>query len=477
MAAAERFDGCEVVKKLSTGPITDLYHVIQEPLGRPAFIKALGSSILPSSPFAASLEREARLLAELSHSNILRVYDFVRRGERMWLVLEYVDGLSLEDVLKKVKRLPEGFACAVGLEVCRALAHAHEHGVVHRDVQPKNVLIGKDGSLKLANFSVAFDERLPTAPELLEGGTGYGGPSYMSPEQILGERADGRSDLFSLGVLLYEMLSGERPFDGPDDRSTSLRIRRDPVPPLGKKAPGINPALERMTQRCLEKMPSDRFDSSAEAVAALVACARELDAEPSAPLLRDTLIRARLLEGSPTRGNSARKLRPVEGRVGVAVAGLFFALALIIAGGVVIQLSSGKAVGSAVAAQAGRRLELLPPGRAFLRVVAHPWAHVIVDGQEVEITPFARPIPLSAGSHYVRLEHPNAPVERRTVELTPGETLLLDVTLHVSAAGVGGSGGLNAATTAAALEKSRAGVGVDMPGSPDGGPPSERDTP
>ena len=341
--------------------------------------------------------------------------------------------MSLEEVMKKVKRLPEAFACAVALEVCRALAHAHEHGVVHRDVQPRNVLLGKDGSLKLANFSVAFDERMPTAPELLEGGTGYGGPSYMSPEQILGERADGRSDLFSLGVLLYEMLSGERPFDGPDDRSTSLRIRRDPVPPLSKRAPGINAALERLTQRCLEKMPSDRFDSSLEACTILEAAARELGAAPTPPLLRDTLIRARLVEGSLPKGLNPKQAQAVEGRVGVAVGGLFVALALVLTGGASIQLLSSKAVGSSVAAQAGRRLELLPAGRAFLRVVAHPWAHVIVDGQEVEITPFARPVPLSAGSHYVRLEHPNAPVERRTIELTPGETLLLDVTLKVTA--------------------------------------------
>jgi serine/threonine-protein kinase len=433
MPAPERFDGCEVVKKLSTGPITDLYHAIQEPLGRPAFVKALGSSILPSSPFAASLEREARLLAELDHANILKVYDFVRRGERMWLVLEYVDGPSLEELMQKSRKLPEPFACSVALEICRALAHAHAHGVVHRDVQPKNVLLAKDGSVKLANFSIAFDERMPTAPELLEGGTGYGGPSYMSPEQILGERADGRSDLFSLGVLLYEMLSGERPFDGPDDRSTSLRIRRDPVPPLAKKAPGVSPALERVTQRCLEKMPSDRFDSSAEACAALEAAARELGAEPSAALIHDTLVRARLVEGSLQTRGGARRSRQREGRLGIAVSGLFFALAMIVGGGFTIQMLSGKSISASVGAQApGRRLELLPGGRAFLRVVAHPWAHVIVDGQEVEITPFARPIPLSVGSHYVRLEHPNAPVERRTIELSPGETLLLDVTLKVS---------------------------------------------
>jgi hypothetical protein len=176
-----------------------------------------------------------------------------------------------------------------------------------------------------------------------------------------------------------------------------------------------------------------------EACASLEAAARELGAEPSAPLLRDTLIRARLVEGSPLRAQNARKSRQREGGVGFAVSGLFLALALIVAGGVLIQLLSGKASGASVAAQAGRRLELLPAGRSFLRVVAHPWAHVIVDGQEVEITPFARPIPLAPGSHYVRLEHPNAPVERRTIELTPGETLLLDVTLKVTSSKPSGS--------------------------------------
>jgi serine/threonine-protein kinase len=195
-------------------------------------------------------------------------------------------------------------------------------------------------------------------------------------------------------------------------------------------------------------MPSDRFDGTLEACASLEAAAQELGAEPSAPLLRDTLIRARLIDGSPLKGAPVRPPRPSEGRVGLTVAGLFLALLAILGGGFAIQLLSGKTVGTAVAAQAGRRLELLPTGRASLRVVAHPWAHVIVDGQEVEITPFARPIPLSAGSHYVRLEHPNAPVERRTIELTPGETLLLDVTLKVSAPKLSAS--------AAALARARA---------------------
>ncbi len=433
MAASERFDGCEVVKKLHTGPITDLYHAVQEPLGRPVFIKALGSSILPSSPFAASLEREARLLAELKHESILEVYDFVRRDERMWLVLEYVDGPSLEALLAKVGQLPQAAACAIALGVAAALEHAHQKGVVHRDVQPKNILLAKDGRVKLANFTVAFDERMPTAPELLEGSDGYGGPAYMSPEQILGERADARTDVFSLGVVLYEMLCGERPFDGPDDRSTSLRIRRDPAPPLGRKAPQLTPALERLTQRCLEKMPSDRFPSSSELHGALRAAAQELGSEPAQQVVHELLSRAGL-SGAPRARSAPPPRRLPAFSLRRSLIGLVVCSLLVVAGGAAIQSGAAKREGQSAASRAGHKLELLPERRAYLRVVAHPWARVVVDGQEVETTPFARPIPLSAGSHFVRLDHPNAPSERRTIELMPGETLLLDVTLKVTSA-------------------------------------------
>ena len=179
-------------------------------------IKALGQNILPSSPFASTLEREARLLSELDHPGIVKVHDFVKRGDRMWLVLEHVDGVTLEELLNRAKRLSEAAALAIGLRLTEALAHAHEHSVVHRDLSSKNVFISKRGEVKLLNFALAVDERMPTAPELLDGSTGYLGPVYMSPEQILGEPADPRSDSFSVGVILYELLSGVRPFEGPE---------------------------------------------------------------------------------------------------------------------------------------------------------------------------------------------------------------------------------------------------------------------
>src|SRR6185503_5689594 len=190
MPASPEFDACQIVEKLRSGPIADVFRALQQPLGRAVLIKALIPSILPSSPFAATLEREARLLAELHHPNILQIHDFVRKDERMWLVLEYVDGWTLDELIRQSKRLVPAAAAAIALELARALDHAHGKNIVHRDVQPRNVLVSRQGQVKLTGFSVAVEERLPTAPELLDGGTGFAGPAYMSPEQLLGEPPD-----------------------------------------------------------------------------------------------------------------------------------------------------------------------------------------------------------------------------------------------------------------------------------------------
>ena len=159
MTEVARFDGCEVVERLHSGPLSEVYRAVQRPLGRSVLIKAIGASILPSSPFAASLEREARLLAELDHPNIVKLHDFVRRDERMWMVLEHVDGWTLEELLKKIERpgpngsktagrLDQGVAVSIALEVARALAHAHERGISHRDIRPRNIVIARSGNVK-----------------------------------------------------------------------------------------------------------------------------------------------------------------------------------------------------------------------------------------------------------------------------------------------------------------------------------------
>lgn len=429
MPEAVTFDGCAAIRKLSSGPVCDLYQAVQEPLGRTVLIKALGQNILPSSPFASTLEREARLLSELDHPGIVKVYDFVKRGDRMWLVLEHVDGVTLDELLARAKRLSDAAAVAVGLRLAEALAHAHEHSVVHRDLSPKNVFLSKRGEIKLLNFALAVDERMPTAPELLDGGTGYLGPVYMSPEQILGEPADPRSDLFSLGVILYELLSGTRPFEGPNERSTSLRIRQNPPPPLTQGGVKVSGSVERVIARCLEKLPSDRIGSASELASELRQSLAEVwDGTPEQAIL-SALAGAGLAEAKAAPQKPALRVARRTSLGSVAL-GLFLIGLGVVASGYVLRRAFGPAEASRRAAA-----PLSTPGAeaAELRVVAHPWAHVFVDGQQRETTPFARPIELSPGTHYIRLEHPNAVAERRTVTMAAGEAVLLEVDMKVLA--------------------------------------------
>jgi hypothetical protein len=434
MNAAVEFDGCQVLKKISSGTVTDLYEAVQLPLGRRVLVKALSSSILPSSPFAASLEREAQLLAELDHPNILRVHDFERRAERMWLVLEYVDGWTLEELLENRPKLSPLWVAAVGLNVARALEHAHGKGIVHRDVRPANIAIGRDGSVKLAHFSVAVNERLPSLPELLDGTAASGRIAYMSPEQILGEQPDPRSDLFSLGITMYRALSGVWPFGDGSEPATHQIRHRSPTP-LGRLVREIPGSLERAVHRCLQKVPADRFSSAAELGRALTATLTELGEPSSRAAMTRALQQADLVEqvcdgdAQPMSIAPPRETRAAAFRT--TVLGLVAACALIVLGGTVIFVLARGADLQAPSRAGTGRLDLVPDGAGQLRVVADPWARVIVDGHEVDTTPFARSIPLRSGTHYVRLEHPQAPPERRTIHLVPGETVLLDVTRTV----------------------------------------------
>lgn len=454
MQVDPQFEGCEVVRKLRQGPIADVYHAIQQPLGRPVLIKALSASILPSSPFAATLEREARLLAELHHPNILHVHDFVQSGDRLWLVLEFVDGWTLEELIEREVQLPPMAVAAIALEVARALDHAHQHAVIHRDVRPGNIMVSRQGRVKLLNFAVAVDERLPTAPELLDGVTAAGSAAHMSPEQILGEPPDPRSDLFSLGIVIYELLAHELPFSTSEGRSATQSIRHDPAPPLSRKAPGVPPALDRIVHRCLEKLPSDRFGSSAELVAQLQEMLDSGGVRSRQRVIGESLVAAGLvdtaLEGEPEPVPSVLPLSKARS-LGPALRGLLISFALIVLGGGLIQYRAHRQGARTHARHTQHRLELVPKQTAHLRVVATPWAHVSVDGERVETTPFAHPIPLEAGVHYVRLEHPHAPTERRTIDLVPGETILLDVKMNLDAAAL--------AKSAASAEPNRAAPG------------------
>src|SRR5258706_6434959 len=435
----EVFGNCRVIGQIASGPLTDVYHAVQEPLGRHVAVKALRSTIAPSSPFASHLAREAGLLAKLHHDNILELYDFVRTEAAMWLVLEYVDGVSLAEVLSKSERLTLHGAIAIGLEIARALSHAHERGIIHRDIKPSNVLVSKRGEIKLVDFGIAHDDRIPSSPEPLEGGSTFGTPAYMSPEQILGEPLDARTDIFSLGVVLYQLIAGVRPFDGPDTKSTAQRIRHSephslvsPAAGIGAPSAGTSRAVERIVMRSIEKLPGDRFANCRELASSLESILRAETTSSVEDLVTSELLRLKFIDQAPaSRRGSQVSLVIDPGRASLwpAVRGFFALLLLALAGGFYIQGEARKTE-SDTSGKPGA-LELVPSRSGFLRVVARPWAEVIVDGQRIDVTPFARPIPLGGGTHYVTLKHPKAPDERRVVKITPGESVMLDVTMGV----------------------------------------------
>jgi serine/threonine-protein kinase len=429
-----RVEGYRVISELGSGALSTLYKAAQEPLGRTVVLKVLKQTIDPMSPFAAQLEREAHVLASLSHPNVAMLFDFVKKDGQMVLVLEYVEGWSLATVTSKASRLASEVVAAIGAEIASGLAHAHARGIVHRDVKPANVILSKRGEVKIADFGIAQRERLPSAPEPLtkiDEAAAFGTPAYMSPEQILGEVIDARSDIFSLGVVLYQLLCGARPFergDEKDKRAAAQRIRRDPPIPLHRRAPEVPRALERIVMRMLEKLPIDRYAAADSVATQLQEFVQSRTRARNSDLVLRALARSGLVPGAAAERESvALDVQARRASVRPTLVGLAIVFGLIVASGAIVQLTARSSAHRVMAGD--RPLELVPREPGFLHVLATPWAEVWVDGQRIDVTPFAHAIPLPPGTHYVVLKHPNAPPEKRQVQITSGEPLTIDVNM------------------------------------------------
>jgi hypothetical protein len=427
--------------RIDTGPTCDVYLARHASLERLVWIKVLREHVPLTSPFAARLTREGQFLARLDHVNVIDIVDCVRRPPRLWLVLEAIDGWTLADVIAQVRRaagaesrfagLEARGVAALGLQIARALAHTHEAGILHGALWPQHIIVSKHGLCKLSGFSLAESLERQREPASIESEPGAFEPAYLSPEQVREEPLDERSDLFSLGVVLYELLAGHRPFQSAGDASTARAIRRDAPEPLVQKNPEVSPELERIVQRCLEKQRERRFDSAGQLVRALE---HVLGSEALADL-NPMVARALGAAGLPvpsaapsprTRADELRQLAAARG-LRQSLTGLFATSALLLLGGAALHVwLDAESRGPRQAERAGSA-----PERGELLVVAHPWAHVFVDGEKFETTPFATPLQLGAGVHHVRLEHPSALPERREIELRPGERIVLEVSMRI----------------------------------------------
>ena len=235
----------------------------QESLDRLAVLKKIRQELRDDAELAERFRREARIAAAIHHPNVVAVYDrFVWRGNE-YIAQEFVDGADLAAVLKCCGPIPPRIASMIILEVVRGLEEIHSQGTVHRDLKPQNIIVGRQGQVKIADFGLALDAH---SPGLTQPGVMLGSPPYMPPEQMLGERVDARCDLFSLGVVLYELLSNRQPYPEPgSDESESLlnKMRKERYPALRKHVRGVPRHLKKIVRGCLKAKTRRRISSAA----------------------------------------------------------------------------------------------------------------------------------------------------------------------------------------------------------------------
>ena len=260
---------------IARGGMGAIWRATDQVLGRPVAIKFLHEHLAGDPAARTRFEREARTAASLSHPNMANVLDYLD-GERPGIVMELIEGETLTQVLERRGRLPVQEAVAIAGAALAALDVAHRAGVVHRDVKPGNILMAGDGGVKVADFGIARtlgDSTLTATGGLLAT------PHYVSPEQLRGEPATPASDVFGLGVLLWEMLAGERPFEGDSSIGIAMARLNADVPPIRDRRPEVPPALATVIGRATATEPSERFAAAGEMLAAL----RSIHLEPERP--------------------------------------------------------------------------------------------------------------------------------------------------------------------------------------------------
>jgi eukaryotic-like serine/threonine-protein kinase len=271
----------EIVELVGTGGMSSVYRARDTILERDVALKVLHEHFSTDPESVERFRREARAIAGLNHPNIVTVID---RGEfegRQFIVFENVPGENLKAMVEREGALPVEQALALTHQVARGLAFAHEHGVVHRDVKPQNVLLDESGAAKVTDFGIARSRDPGEA--LTETGTLLGTSDYIAPEQARGLRADERSDQYSLGVLLYELLTGEVPYPADTFMATAMRHLNDPVPSVRSRRADVPPRVDAIIARAMAKRPQERFPSTAAMMGAIEAALADEEAAGGLP--------------------------------------------------------------------------------------------------------------------------------------------------------------------------------------------------
>jgi eukaryotic-like serine/threonine-protein kinase len=291
IAAGTKIGPYEIQSQIGAGGMGEVYRARDSRLGREVAIKILPESFATDAERLRRFEQESQAVAALNHPNILGIYDVGTRDASPYLVSELLEGESLRAVLEKGP-IPQRKAIEYAVQIANGLAAAHDKGIVHRDLKPDNLYICRDGRVKILDFGLAklatketpgVDGATITGQQTAAGVV-MGTASYMAPEQVRGGQIDARTDMFSFGAVLYEMLSGKRAFQRDSAPEIMTAILREDVPEFGETATPVSPALERIVRRCLEKAPDHRFQSAKDLAFALEAVSQISGAKTGAQM-------------------------------------------------------------------------------------------------------------------------------------------------------------------------------------------------
>jgi len=247
-------------EKIGTGGMADVYKAVDETLGRTVAVKVMHARYAADPAFAARFRQEAQAAANLVSPNIVNMYDWGQDGDTYYIVMEYVRGTDLKSIIEQKGAIPGRKVADVGAQVCSALSVAHGYDIIHRDIKPHNIMVQPDGSVKVMDFGIARAGN----STMTQTGSVLGTAHYVSPEQAQGKPLTATSDLYSLGIVLYESATGELPFDADTPVAVALKQVNEMPRRASEVNPNIDPALEAVIMKALSKRPTDRYPSADE---------------------------------------------------------------------------------------------------------------------------------------------------------------------------------------------------------------------
>jgi serine/threonine-protein kinase len=394
-----------IERLLGQGGMSVVFLAEELALGRPVALKVFPQSLAIEKSAQDRFRHEARIAASLDHPHIAPIHRFGAAPGFMWYTMKFIKGRSLAETLRQVGRLDMFSVLSLAEQAASALDYAHRHGIVHRDMKPANIMLDENNWAYVCDFGVAKTQNT----KLTQTGGTIGTPAYMSPEQLYGRALDGRSDQYSLAVVLFELLAGRHPFPGESVADIVQMHCTTPAPPLSEFRHDLPERVVQGIQRAMSKNPDDRFDSVIAFLTAIGGRRPPQAPQPGVSLPVSDAVTERL-DLTPIPARRSRRLLPLLAGV-VLGAAVMWGVALTPVGRVV-----GIHGGAAAVAPVG------VPG--YVSISSEPWGYVYIDGDSVGSTPVVN-FRLSAGSHTLRIEREGYRPVVRTFDVTAAQELRL----------------------------------------------------